>query len=146
LSKEVPTTSGKKEVPFSKKASTIVSAARKYNGTPYKQGGVDRHGMDCSGLVYVSYGKAGITMPRRSIDQGSIGELVKLDEVKAGDLLFFDTENEKPRKINHVGIVIKMGDKNNITFIHATVQMGVMENKMSEPYYKKSFIKAMRVL
>jgi probable lipoprotein NlpC len=126
------------------KVKVILQTARSYTGTPWKLGGESKIGIDCSGLVLVSFGKAGIQMPRRSIDQSKIGREVSERELLPGDLLFFSL-NKSSNEINHVGIVSRSeGDKT--FFIHTSRSRGVMESCLCEKYFREGFVKAKSVL
>ncbi len=86
--------------------------AHKYIGVPYKWGGSNSSGFDCSGLVSSVYRLNGMSIPRTSYQQFEAGKFVSKANLKTGDLVFFITDNGK--KINHVGIYIGNGK-----FIHA---------------------------
>jgi cell wall-associated NlpC family hydrolase len=92
----------------------IIKVAKKYLGKPYKYGATGPNSFDCSGFVYAVSKEVGINIPRTSIAQSKIdGEKLSKDEIREGDLLFFDT-SEKGH-VNHSGIYIG-GHK----FIHAS--------------------------
>jgi cell wall-associated NlpC family hydrolase len=78
-----------------------LAIAREMIGAPYRYGGASPGGFDCSGLVYYSYRKAGITVPRTSAEQYRQSERVKLSGLRPGDLVFFRISRNKP---SHVGI------------------------------------------
>ncbi|MCB9425642.1 MAG: C40 family peptidase [Flavobacteriales bacterium] len=122
----------------------IVKTALKYEGTKYRGGGTTEDGMDCSGLIYAVFQEFEITLPRSSFDQSKEGVDVAMDELKIGDLLFF---NNNPARdvINHVGMVIEIND-DEILFIHTSSQKGVMISSMNEPYHKQTFVKAKDIL
>jgi probable lipoprotein NlpC len=119
----------------------VISITRTYYGTPYRFGGSSRSGMDCSGLLTTCFNEVGLHLPRSSTEQSTVGHEVSLAEVKPGDLIFFSTE--KGKGINHVGLVTQ-ADDGEIVFIHSTVSKGVMEDKLSTPYYKRAYVKARR--
>lgn len=126
------------------KAESIVSYAKTFTGTCYKFGGTSQKGMDCSGLVYVSFKKEQITLPRVSRDMAKKGKLIPVSEAKKGDLLFFKT-NKNRSVINHVGLVVdsKNGE---VYFIHATTSKGVIISSLHEKYWKRAFIEARKVI
>ncbi|SHJ53163.1 C40 family peptidase [Tepidibacter formicigenes] len=95
---------------------------------------------DCSGFTMYVYKTAlGVDLPHSSRSQSSVGTSVSKDELKLGDLVFFDTSRDG--KINHVGIYI--GDGN---FIHASsAKAKVMTSNLNEGYYLKTYKCARRV-
>ena len=126
------------------KIDKIVVNALKYKGVPYKFGGTTKRGMDCSGIVYVSYLKENLRLPRVSRDMAKSGKKVALRNDKKGDLLFFKTAKRKNR-INHVGLIVSV-KKNQIRFIHSTSSRGVITSLLSERYWKNAFVKVKRIL
>lgn len=134
---------GKKAKIRQRKIDTIISTARSYIGTPYKWGGTQRTGMDCSGLLYVSFKSAGISIPRVSEDQSEEGKKVKFGKLESGDLVFF-AMGKRRRKITHVGLVTEVRGPNDVRFIHASSSLGVIEANIHTDYYTKKFRKARR--
>ncbi len=67
----------------------ILTVAQSFLGVPYLWGGKTHMGIDCSGLVQMAFGAAGIAMPRDSDMQAACGQAVELAQVHAGDLLFW---------------------------------------------------------
>src|SRR5690606_20859729 len=110
----------------SSQAKAIVKTAESYIGTKYKFGGIDKKGMDCSGLVYTVFKENGITLPRTSTEQSKLGEAVYIGELQAGDLIFFG-EKAGSKKIAHAGIV-SFSDGKTVRFIHASTSKGVRED------------------
>jgi cell wall-associated NlpC family hydrolase len=128
------------------KASTIINAARAYQGTPYQLGGETKSGIDCSALVMISFKAANITLPRTSIEQSKIGKLMSKEQALPGDLIFFKFKKSKSSNpVNHVGIVSKIEKNGIIYFYHASTSLGVTESSLEEHYYKEVFVKIMRV-
>lgn len=129
-----------------KKADIILKSARQFEGTPYQLGGDSKKGIDCSALVMLSYKNAGITLPRTSIEQSKIGQVISLSDAQAGDLIFFKFKKSKSNNpVNHVGIVSRIDSQGNIYFYHASTSLGVTESSLAETYYKDVFVKLMRV-
>lgn len=126
-------------------AQQIVNNAMQFEGVRYRGGGTSRDGMDCSGMVYATFKIFDITLPRSSRDMAQAGEEVKLDEVRKGDLLFFD--NNRSRKgINHVGLVTEITPEGEVKFLHSATHGGVIVSSMSEAYYERTFVQASRVV
>lgn len=126
-------------------AEAVAAVARSYLGTPYRYGGMDRKGMDCSGLAYRVYQEAvGIELPRTADGQALIGKPVKQDQLRPGDLVFF--REPQSRKITHVGIVSRV-QKGEVKFIHAsTGRRQVVEDSLMEPHWQSRFVGARRLL
>lgn len=122
----------------------IVSTARSYTGTPYMTGGTTRAGMDCSGLVLMSYQSVGRTLPRSSREQSALGRMIQMQELRQGDLVFF-TDHKGSSNITHVGMITEVQGADKIKFIHATNSLGVVENNLKQPYWNNLFVKAVRV-
>lgn len=127
----------------SKLAIDIINTAKKNLGSPYKAGGTTSAGFDCSGLVYVSFKKYDILLPRASIDMSKVGKQLKQKDIQKGDLIFFKTNGKSV--INHVGLVTDVND-DEIKFIHSSSQKGVMISSTKEPYFKNSYAQANRVI
>lgn len=125
------------------KINKVIETARSFTGTPYKWGGTTRAGMDCSGLICVSYQAAGIPIPRTSAEQSKFGKVSSLESIKEGDLVFF-AANKGNGKITHVGLITEVNGKNDVKFIHASTKLGVVENNLHSDYYRKIYIKARR--
>jgi murein DD-endopeptidase len=112
-------------------ADSIIATASDAMGRPYEFGGTgeDGGGFDCSGLIQYAYGKHGIVLPRRSIDQAREGTRItpKLHLLKPGDLLTF---SNRGRRVTHVGLYIGEG-----RFIHSATR-GVQVSLLSaeDPY------------
>ncbi|GGW34267.1 C40 family peptidase [Arenibacter certesii] len=133
-----------KTVTTTSKSKQIINTALTFSGTRYKFGGTTTKGMDCSGLLYVSFGEHDIDLPRASYQIAKEGESIDLRQVSEGDLLFFGTSNRR-KTINHVGLVVSV-DGNDIKFIHSTTSRGVIVSSLREGYWNSAFIKATRIL
>jgi cell wall-associated NlpC family hydrolase len=93
-----------------------VVTAMQYLGVPYMWGGTTPAGFDCSGLMWYSYRKIGITIPRTSSNQFTVGAFIprdRTDLLLPGDLVFFGYDGD-PGRIHHVGMYVGGGD-----FVHA---------------------------
>jgi len=99
---------------ISSSQNIIVQTAKKYLGKPYRYGATGPNSFDCSGFVYAVFKEVGVPIPRTSLAQSKIkGKKLSKSELKAGDLLSFDTSLKG--HINHSGIYI-----GNHKFIHAS--------------------------
>ncbi|WP_054955970.1 C40 family peptidase [Paenibacillus dakarensis] len=107
-------------------------------GTPYKWGGTTESGFDCSGFILYIFNKHDLNLPRTSASQAKAGVHVDQDDLRLGDLVFFNTSG---RGVSHAGIYIGNGE-----FAHASTSKGVRISKLSEPYYKNSYVTARRVI
>jgi cell wall-associated NlpC family hydrolase len=126
------------------KIDAIITTALTYSGVRYKYGGTTTNGIDCSGLLYVSFGAHDIALPRVSHQMADQGRRIRVSEVGKGDLLFFTT-TRRGRKINHVGLVVAV-EGDDIKFIHSTTSRGVIVSSLREGFWNYSFVKATRVL
>ncbi|WP_461532436.1 C40 family peptidase [Sinomicrobium sp.] len=124
-------------------ANPIIETALSYIGTRYKYGGTTKRGMDCSGLIYVSFLEHNIPLQRVSYRMATQGKKIKLKEVQKGDLLFFKTGRKN--RINHVGLVVDVKGKD-IRFIHATTSRGVLISSLKEGYWDHAFSEARKIL
>lgn len=122
----------------------ILDDAEDYLGTPYRLGGTNEKGFDCSGLVITVFSENNVKLPRRSEDQAKEGVRVEVQQVKPGDLLFFATTGGT--KVSHVGIVKDISSGGEITFIHASTSKGVIISSLNDIYWNKAFLFARRVL
>lgn len=125
-------------------ADDVVRTALSYSGTRYKFGGTTSKGMDCSGLVFTSFGKHNISLYRSSAQMAKQGVKIPIKQARKGDLLFFGTGKRK-KAVNHVGLVVSKKGKN-IRFIHATTSRGVLISSLDEGYWNYAFIEARRIL
>ena len=117
---------------------SLSSAALSLRGAPYRFGGTDPNGFDCSGLVSYVFSQHGLTMPREARDQFKVGKSVARDRLEPGDLVFFSTVAPGA---SHVGIAIG-GDQ----FVHAPSERGVVRvDQLSTQYWASRFIGAKRV-
>ncbi len=108
--------------------SSVLSTAYSASGTPYKGGGTDKNGFDCSGFVQWVYKQHGVNLPRTAAEMGGTGQKVsKLSEAQPGDLVLF-------RNGKHVGIYIGNGK-----FIGSQSSTGVAVASLTRGYWAKEF-------
>jgi len=117
----------------------MMQAIDDYLGTPYKWGGEDSHGMDCSGFVKVIFEKAANkNLPHSVTKLARLGKAASRGDLKFGDLVFFRKSGNG--QLFHVGIYL--GNEN---FAHASTGEGVTISKLTERYYKARFAFARRM-
>lgn len=119
----------------------VLAAAEGLRGTPYRFGGLQRTGLDCSGLVYLSFQDAlRVSVPRTARELYAWAEPVVRTKMQPGDLVFFNTTGT----VSHVGIYA--GENR---FIHAASEgpaTGVIYSSLDESYWRRAFIGAGRAL
>ena len=121
----------------------LINVASDNLGIVYRAGGTSKNGFDCSGLVFTTFKKFDITLPRSSNKMAEIGLKIDLTNAQKGDLIFFINRGQK--RINHVGIVSEVcGDE--IKFIHSSTQSGVVISSIKEPYYQRTFAQINRII
>ena len=107
-------------------------------GSPYKYGGSSPNGFDCSGLVYYTHSKLGISVPRTTTQQAQHADTLSLRDVEPGDILFFKIYGNR---ISHVGIYT-----GNNQFIHAPKSgKFVSYASIDDPFWRQRLVKAGRL-
>ena len=118
--------------------SAVVDTAMKLRGVPYRNGGSDPSGFDCSGFVQWVFAKNGVLLPREVREQYGAGHKIGLGEVQPGDLVFFETVS---RGASHVGLVIGSDQ-----FVHAPSSTGVVRvERITATYWARRFVGARRI-
>ena len=114
--------------------TAVVRIALKYLGVPYRWGGLTPAGFDCSGFVKYLHARVGISIPHNVAAQYRYGTPVSRDQLKPGDLVFFD-------RLRHNGVYIGHGQ-----FIHAS-RTGdrVKISSLDESWYKSRWIGGRRL-
>ena len=109
----------------------IVQIAEKYLGTPYRYGGSNPSGFDCSGYAQYVYSRAGYPIPRQASDQ--YRSLIPIRVPEPGDLVFFNIDGQG---VSHVGIYA-----GNYKFIHSpSTGKNVKFDDMRTDYYRTRYI------
>ena len=117
---------------------TIAGTALKLRGAPYRDGGSDPSGFDCSGFIWYVFAQHGVRVPRTVGDQFRAGKPVGRESLEAGDLVFFAMSGSD---VSHVGIIIGADQ-----FVHAPSSRGeVRVERLSSPYWSGRFAGARRV-
>lgn len=104
-------------------------------GVPHRNGGMDKKGVDCSGFTSILekeiYDRS---VPRTARAMAEIVKRKYEDDLKEGDLVFFDFQGQK---FSHVGVYLH---KNK--FVHASTSKGVIISDLKDPWYYKYFSRA----
>ncbi len=118
----------------------LIRSAEQYTGTRYVLGGNSKSGIDCSGLVSACAKAQGVSLPRRASLQAEIGQMVSRNELRAGDIIFFNDRRDEGY-LSHTGIYMGGG-----RFIHASSSIGrVAISSLSEDYYSRHFAFGRRI-
>ncbi|MEJ5995862.1 NlpC/P60 family protein [Pedobacter sp. Du54] len=105
-----------------------------WTGAPYRLGGMDKKGIDCSGFALILERDIyGLTLPRRSKDQAEAVRKKDKDNLKEGDLIFFAFGGNE---VDHVGVYL-----NNNFFVHASTTRGVVVDDLNLPIYQNAIVK-----
>ena len=119
-------------------SAALISTALSFRGVPYRNGGTDPSGFDCSGFVQYVYGRHGAALPREVREQYLVGRPIGVKDLKAGDLVFFETVK---RGASHVGMALGGGE-----FVHAPSSRGVVRvERLTSSYWATRFVGARRV-
>ncbi len=104
-------------------------------GVPHRDGGTDKHGIDCSAFTNLLekeiYKRS---LPRMAIQMADVVKRKYESELKEGDLVFFDFNGQA---FSHVGIYLQ-----NNRFVHASTSKGVIISNLKDPWYYKYFSRA----
>jgi len=115
----------------------LYNAIQDWMGTPYRYGGTDKNGVDCSAFVGHIYRQVyGLNLHRVANDIQLDLDPVSKSQLSEGDVVFFT--NSKGR-VSHVGIYLKNG-----LFAHSSTSRGVIISRLDECYWSKHFHKGGR--
>lgn len=105
-------------------------------GVPYRGGGNNKRGVDCSGLTSHLYKKVYHKKLERNSDDQRTKNCHKVNKknLREGDLVFFHNGRKK-RTASHVGLYLKDNK-----FIHASTSRGVIISNLDEDYYRKHWL------
>jgi cell wall-associated NlpC family hydrolase len=126
----------KRPPPVESTADKAVQIALQQVGAPYRYGGSSPNGFDCSGLVHYSYSRAGKMVPRTTSTLWSGMSPVSADQLRKGDILFFNISG----KMSHVGMYVGSGQ-----FVHAPSSgKSVSIASLRSGFYREALIRAGR--
>ncbi|MEN9963034.1 MAG: hypothetical protein RL582_129 [Bacteroidota bacterium] len=114
------------------KNQELYSFIEKWMGTPYRYGAKSESGTDCSGFSGILHQSIfGVNLPRTAKSQFQSCDKIKVEEIREGDLVFFNTRGG----VSHVGVYLHNG-----YFVHASTKDGVRINNLNDDYYKNRFL------
>jgi cell wall-associated NlpC family hydrolase len=117
----------------------LVGTALSLRGIPYRNGGSDPGGFDCSGFTQYVFAQYGIALPREVREQYHQGQEIDARDLSPGDLVFFATSDPGA---SHVAIVIGSDQ-----FVHAPSSTGVVRvERLRSSYWSQRFIGARRIV
>ena len=117
---------------------SVIAMALSFRGTPYRNGGSDPSGFDCSRFIQYVFAQMGLALPREVHEQYKVGKKLDEDDLKPGDLVFFHTVS---KGASHVGLMV--GDDQ---FVHAPSSKGVVRvEHLSSSYWAPRFVGGRRV-
>jgi cell wall-associated NlpC family hydrolase len=118
----------------------IAEYAMGFRGVPYRLGGTDPTGFDCSGLVQYVFAQYGVFVPRVVEEQWEFGDKIKPSDIAPGDLIFFNTKRSGDGA-SHVAIAI--GGE---SFVHAPNSTGVVRvETLGSSYWGSRYLGARRI-
>ena len=119
----------------------VAEFALGFRGVPYRLGGSDPTGFDCSGLVHYVFAQYGVAIPRVVEQQWEIGDKIRPNDIRPGDLIFFDTKKRGSSGASHVAIAIARD-----TFVHAPNSTGVVRvETLGSAYWGARYLGARRI-
>ena len=133
-----------KQVSSNKLADKIIEIGEKYLGTPYKYGSSKNttKTFDCSSFTQRVFKEAGITLPRDSRQQSTVGKTVSKSNLQKGDLIFMKASvKSSSDRITHVAIYAGNGK-----ILHTYGKPGVTYSKFFNTNWEKRVVKIKRVL
>jgi lipoprotein Spr len=111
----------------------LISTISEWIGTPYKYGGNDKRGVDCSGFIHIVYPMAyNVKVPRSSAQLYKEAQPVSKSNLREGDIVFFKINT---KEVGHSGIYLFDN-----YFVHASSSRGVMISRLEETYWNKYFV------
>lgn len=118
--------------------AALYEAVNSWLGVPYKYGGTDRNGIDCSAFVGTIVRQVyGVSLHRTANDMLRDVKLIAKSQLREGDLVFFTNSKGK---VSHVGIYLKDG-----LFAHSSTSNGVSVSRLDDTYWSKHFYKGGRI-
>ncbi len=109
-----------------------------WRGVPYRLGGTDRSGVDCSGFMRAVFRRRfDLELPRTTSQQARKGKKVSREDLRPGDLVFFRISD----RTRHVGAYVGDGE-----FLHASSSRGVTVSRLGSDYWRRRYWTSRRLL
>ena len=116
----------------------LLEQYQQWKDVKYRYGGLSKSGVDCSGLVFLTFrDQFKVTLPRSTQQQAEVGTHISIAELRPGDLVLFKIGFSG----RHIGIYA--GEQK---FLHASTSRGVIFSRLDSSYWKESFWQARRVM
>lgn len=120
----------------------LLSVLSGFLNARYEIGGMTPDGVDCSGLVKAVFAETyGFNLPHNAASQFHMGAKTLEDNLRLGDLVFFETQSRRGQYISHVGIYLS-----NRRFAHASTKAGVIISGLDEAYWRRRYAGARRLI
>lgn len=124
--------------------SKILGLAESHMGTPYRYGGCEPGGFDCSGFVkYCFESSMDISLPHISGEIANMGVPVSRAEARPGDIVAFAGRSVNGN-VGHVGIVYEVTN-DAVYFIHSSTSQGVRIDRVKSNYWERRFLGIRRI-
>lgn len=124
---------------------SVINESMKYLGTPYRWAGKSPKGFDCAGFTRYVFSKFGITLAPSAGGQYHECHHIADSVLRVGDLVFYGGR-KSTKAVGHVGLVTEVNDDGSFRFIHSSTQSGICITHSKEPYYRKRYIGACRII
>jgi hypothetical protein len=119
----------------------VIETSKKYEGVPYRYGGMTVKGLDCSGFLCLVFKDAlNVSLPRSASGLYSWAEKITLEKAQPGDFLFFKTD--KSGSVTHVGLYL--GERRFIHSASSGSRTGVIYSSLDEKYWANAYVGAGR--
>ena len=143
------------QVSRSPRELALERALGEFSGAPYVSGGTTPDGVDCSGLIQALYQRAGMHLPRTVADQYQAGTPVRREELRFGDVVFFNRYCQIRGRGPYLAGILSLGDEDEVChngiylgggrFMHASPR-GVFINRLDAEVWRASYRGARRYL
>lgn len=124
---------------------SVIGESMKYLDTPYRWAGKTPKGFDCAGFTRYVFSKFGVSLAPSAGGQYRECRHIADSTLQVGDLVFYGGR-KSTKAVGHVGLVTEVNDDGSFRFIHSSTQSGIVITYSKEPYYRKRYIGACRII